>query len=63
MTIVLVIRFSRKKPNRFIKIRSHKLFNVDKVTQIIETLITKAEKLDKNIDIERRTKKHYLPTV
>ena len=63
MTTKLLIKFSRKKPNRFIKVRNHKLFNDAKVHQIIDTLISKAEKHGKNIDIERRTKENYLPTV
>ena len=62
MTTKLLIKFLRNPPNRFIKVRNLKLFDDAKVSQIIDSLISIAEKLDKNIDIERLTKKYYRPT-
>jgi len=58
----LLLKFSRYKPTRFSKIRNLKLFHNDKIRQIIELLISNAEKHGKNIDIERRTKNYYFPT-
>lgn len=58
----LQLKFSRKKPNRFIKVRNLKLFDIDKMRQIMDLLISNAEKHGKNIEIERRTKNHFFPT-
>ena len=58
----LQLKFSREKPNRFIKVRSLKLFHIDKMRQIMDLLISNAEKHGKNIEIERRTKNLFFPT-